>query len=91
MTDSARRQRPHSVYFFGTCLIDLFFPEAGLAGMELLRRQGVKVLFPQKQTCCGQPARNNGYQDEARRVARFSSMLFRAIGRSWCRRAPAPA
>jgi L-lactate dehydrogenase complex protein LldE len=26
------------VYFFATCLVDLFFPQAGLAGMSLLRR-----------------------------------------------------
>ncbi|EME70359.1 Fe-S oxidoreductase [Paramagnetospirillum caucaseum] len=68
--------RPESVYFFGTCLIDLFYPEAGLAGMELLKRQGVKVVFPPKQTCCGQPARNNGYQDEARAVARLQLDAF---------------
>ncbi len=76
MTDSPRPQRPHSVYFFGTCLIDLFYPDAGMAGMELLRREGLKVVFPQKQTCCGQPARNNGYQDEARAVARLQLDAF---------------
>lgn len=68
--------RPHTVYFFGTCLVDLFYPEAGLAGMELLRREGLKVVFPQNQTCCGQPARNNGHQDEARRVARLQLDSF---------------
>ena len=62
--------RPDTVYFFGTCLIDLFYPRAGLAGMELLRREGLRVVFPPAQSCCGQPARNNGYMDEARAVAR---------------------
>lgn len=61
---------PDKVYFFGTCLVDMFFPEAGLAGMELLRRSGIEVVFPQNQSCCGQPARNGGFPDEARRVAR---------------------
>lgn len=64
------RPRPESVYFFGTCLIDLFYPQAGLAGMELLKREGIKVVFPPDQSCCGQPARNNGFLDEARAVAR---------------------
>ena len=41
------------VYFYGTCLVDLFFPEAGLAGIKLLKRAGVKVIFPEGQTCCG--------------------------------------
>lgn len=63
-------RKPGSVYFFGTCLVDLFYPEAGLAGMELLKRAGVEVIFPQDQTCCGQPAYNSGYHDEALAVAR---------------------
>lgn len=46
-------ERPESVYFFGTCLVDLFYPEAGMAGMELLKAQGVRVVFPQGQSCCG--------------------------------------
>jgi len=70
MRDQERPKRPETVYFFGTCLIDLFYPGAGLAGMELLRRAGLRVVFPQGQTCCGQPARNSGFMDEARAVAR---------------------
>lgn len=60
---------PKTVYFFGTCIVDLFYPQAGLAGMELLRRHGLRVVFPPSQSCCGQPARNSGYIDEARAVA----------------------
>lgn len=65
-----------SVYFFGTCVVDLFFPEAGLAGIELLRREGVDVIFPQGQTCCAQPAFNAGHHGEARAVARAQIALF---------------
>ncbi len=69
-------QKPDAVYFFGTCLIDLVFPEAGLSAMRLLRREGLKVIYPQDQTCCGQPAYNSGYHDEARRVARAQLDAF---------------
>lgn len=69
MTQLQRPKRPETVYFFGTCVIDLFYPGAGLAGMELLQRQGLRVVFPPDQSCCGQPARNSGYLDEARAVA----------------------
>jgi L-lactate dehydrogenase complex protein LldE len=65
-----------AVYFYGTCLVDLFYPEAGLAGIELLRREGLEVVFPQGQTCCGQPAFNCGYWEEARAVARAQIGLF---------------
>jgi len=69
-------ETPGRVYFFGTCLIDLFYPEAGLAGIELIRREGVEVVFPQGQTCCGQPAWNSGYRDQARQVARAQLDCF---------------
>lgn len=65
----ATGERPDSVYFFGTCLVDLLYPEAGLAGMQLLQREGVRVVFPQGQSCCGQSAWNSGYREEARQVA----------------------
>jgi L-lactate dehydrogenase complex protein LldE len=68
--------KPERAYFYGTCLVDLFFPEAGLAGIKLLRRAGVEVLFPEGQTCCGQPAFNCGYWEEARAVARSQMALF---------------
>jgi L-lactate dehydrogenase complex protein LldE len=58
-----------NIYLFGTCLIDVFYPEAGLATVELLERMGFTVHFPQGQSCCGQPAYNSGYRQEAVAVA----------------------
>jgi len=68
--------QPQKVYFYGTCLVDLFFPDAGMAGIQLLRQAGVEVIFPEGQTCCGQPAYNCGYWEEARDVARTQVALF---------------
>jgi L-lactate dehydrogenase complex protein LldE len=68
--------KPGAVYFFGTCLIDLLCPEAGLSAMRLLRREGIRVIFPRDQTCCGQPAWNSGYRKEARAVARIQLDAF---------------
>jgi L-lactate dehydrogenase complex protein LldE len=67
---------PERIYFFGTCLIDLLYPRAGLAGMQLVRRAGVDVILPDDQTCCGQPAFNSGYRDEALVVARAQLACF---------------
>ncbi len=61
---------PETVYFFGTCLIDMFYPQAGLAGIKLIQHEGLRVVFPLGQSCCGQPAYNSGFFDEARAVAR---------------------
>jgi len=68
--------KPAEVYFFGTCLVDLIYPQAGLAAVELIEREGVRVIFPQGQTCCGQPAFNSGFRREAREVARAQLALF---------------
>jgi L-lactate dehydrogenase complex protein LldE len=62
-------KNPKQVYLFGTCLVDSFFPDSGMDAIELLERQGIEVLYPQGQSCCGQPAYNSGYQDEAKAVA----------------------
>lgn len=73
------RQYPaksEQVYLFGTCVVDLFFPEAGLDSIRLLEREGIRVHFPQAQSCCGQPAYTSGYTDEAREVARAQLKLF---------------
>ena len=68
--------KPKKVYFFGTCLINLSYPETGMAGIRLIQREGVEVIFPQSQTCCGQPAYNSGFPDEAKSVARKQIELF---------------
>jgi L-lactate dehydrogenase complex protein LldE len=60
---------PRSVALFVTCLVDLLYPQVGEATVALLRELDVGVDFPQSQTCCGQPAFNSGFEDDARRVA----------------------
>ena len=57
------------VSLFVTCVVDQVFPRVGIAMAEVLERLGYAVDFPQAQTCCGQPAFNSGYPDEARKVA----------------------
>ena len=61
---------PDHVALFVTCLVDLLYPEVGEATVALLREGGVEVVFPESQTCCGQPPLNAGFEDDARRMAR---------------------
>lgn len=70
---------PHKprVALFITCLGDQFFPEVGESAVRVLRRLGVEVTFNPAQTCCGQPAFNTGYREEARRVAARMLDVFR--------------
>lgn len=81
MTTGAAKDRiyppkPADVYLFATCLVDQFAPEAGLATVQLLEHEGIRVHFPEQQTCCGQPAYNSGYPEEARAVALQQLNLF---------------
>ena len=57
------------VQLFVTCLVDSFYPGVGDAVVDVLERHGCTVEFPFDQTCCGQPAFNVGYHDQARAMA----------------------
>jgi L-lactate dehydrogenase complex protein LldE len=64
------------VSLFVTCVVDQLFPKVGMAMADVLERLGYRVDFPEDQTCCGQPAFNTGYRDEARQVARHFLKVF---------------
>lgn len=61
--------RGKAVSLFVTCVVDRVYPQTGIAVVEILERLGIAVDFPPGQTCCGQPAFNSGYWDDARGVA----------------------
>ncbi len=68
--------KPEKVYLFGTCIINDVYPETGISAIRLLQKEGVKVVFPQSQSCCGQPAYNSGFPDQAKMVARQQIRSF---------------
>jgi L-lactate dehydrogenase complex protein LldE len=53
-----------------TCVVDVIAPEVGEATVRVLRATGCEVSCDLAQTCCGQPAWNAGFADEAAAVAR---------------------
>ncbi len=57
------------VTLFIPCFVDLMFPQVAISMVEILERLGHTVECPQEIACCGQPAFNSGYWDEARSVA----------------------
>ncbi len=57
------------VSLFVACLTDLFAPDVGMAVVKTLEHFGCEVDFPVAQTCCGQPAYNNGFPADARTLA----------------------
>jgi L-lactate dehydrogenase complex protein LldE len=69
------------IALFVPCFIDAFFPEVGIATLELLERLGHEVVYPRDQTCCGQPMANSGFNDdcaatEALFVSNFSGFEY---------------
>ncbi len=59
----------HNVGLFVTCLIDIQRPSVAFAAIKLLEHAGCKVSVPEQQTCCGQPAYNNGDENSAQKMA----------------------
>ena len=42
-TSNNRFEHVTDVYFFGTCVLDIFMPEAGVDAMTLLEQQGIRL------------------------------------------------
>lgn len=57
---------PMRVGLFIPCYVNLFYPNVGIATLELLEKYGCQVEYPQGQTCCGQPIANSGYESKAK-------------------------
>jgi L-lactate dehydrogenase complex protein LldE len=60
-----------------TCLCDAFYGEVGIAAVNLLEYLGCDVVFPDGQTCCGQPLYNTGEWSSAKAVAMHCVEAFR--------------
>ena len=56
------------VDIFIPCYIDQFFPDTALNMIKVLEKLGCAINYNPEQTCCGQPAFNSGYWDEAKEV-----------------------
>ena len=56
------------VDIFIPCFIDQLFPETAFNMVKVLEKTSCQVIYNKEQTCCGQPAFNAGYWDEAKDV-----------------------
>lgn len=59
-----------------TCLCDSFFDDVGIATVQVLEHLKCDIVFPEGQTCCGQPAFNAGDWKASRKVVRHSARIF---------------
>ena len=56
------------IQLFVPCFVDQLYPQSAFNMVDILEKAGCTVSYNPKQTCCGQPAFNAGFWDEARAV-----------------------
>ena len=78
MNEKNANALPRKVNLFVTCLVDQFAPSVGVSVVNILESRGIDVHFPPDQTCCGQPAFNSGFRNDARPVASRFLDVFEA-------------
>jgi L-lactate dehydrogenase complex protein LldE len=57
-----------NVQLFIPCFVDQLYPDTGFNMIKVLEKAGCTVSYNTAQTCCGQPAFNAGFWDEAKSV-----------------------
>ncbi len=57
-----------NVQLFIPCFVDQLFPDTAFNMVKLLEKAGCRVSYNTEQTCCGQPAFNAGFREEAKMV-----------------------
>lgn len=53
---------------FIPCFVDQLYPQTAFNTIKLLEKAGCEVVYNAKQTCCGQPAYNAGYWEQAKEI-----------------------
>ncbi|GAA4753931.1 (Fe-S)-binding protein [Flavisolibacter ginsenosidimutans] len=59
-----------NIQLFIPCFVDQLYPQSAFNMVSVLEKAGCEVSYNPKQTCCGQPAFNAGFWDEARDVCK---------------------
>jgi L-lactate dehydrogenase complex protein LldE len=57
------------ITLFIPCFMDMCYPRAAISIVQILEKLGHAIECPEEIACCGQPAFNSGYWEEARSVA----------------------
>ncbi|HLY28725.1 MAG TPA: anaerobic glycerol-3-phosphate dehydrogenase subunit C, partial [Aggregatilineales bacterium] len=69
-------QPQHTVVYFHGCSTNYYEPELGELAVKILEHNGIRVIVPPGQTCCGLPLQSNGDLTSARRAAQRLNDIF---------------
>jgi L-lactate dehydrogenase complex protein LldE len=61
------------------CYIDQLYPKVAIDTLEFLEKLGVEVVYPENQTCCGQPMANAGFEHTTTAVDKLFMDNFRNL------------
>jgi glycolate oxidase iron-sulfur subunit len=75
----ARGERRHRVGLLLGCVQRLFDPAVSLAAIEVLRANGIEVVIPPDQGCCGAVTHHQGEEAQTRQLARDLMASFQAV------------
>lgn len=64
------------IHLFTQCMVDMFYPQVGIAAVEVLERLGCDIVVPEKQACCGQPLINSGYVQASKSAMKNTIAAF---------------
>ncbi len=74
--DGATPLTPLKVALFSTCLVDYNDPGCGKAAVQVLEHNGVEVVWPGRQVCCGMPLLDGGDLDGVAAQIRQNASVF---------------
>ena len=69
-----------TVGFFVGCMYNLRQQQSALDAMEVLRRNGIRVIIPKDQVCCGSPLIRTGQLDYVETLQQRNIETFRSRG-----------
>ncbi len=64
------------ISLFIQCIVDALYPQVADALVKIFRSMNMDMDCPADQTCCGQPAFNAGYRNQAKIAARHFINVF---------------
>jgi len=92
LRDGVEEPTPLRVVLFSTCIVDYNDPQVGVAAVRVLEHNGVEVVRPAAQGCCGMPFLDGGDLDAAAHKIRHNvAVLAPYVARGYRIVAPSPS
>ena len=74
--NKSKEDKKPKIAFFTGCMIDYRLPEVGLALIDVLKKQGIDVIIPTDQACCGSPMIRTGQTEIVEDLIRKNEEVF---------------